>query len=141
MDYKGKENMITFMLIYAESLLGAPYIWGGNGPFFDCSGYAQEVLASVGIDPPGDQTAQALHDHIKKKNWPTDIVEGSILFYGRDTKHISHVAIVKDEHFMLEAGGGNSKTLTVEDAVKQGAMVRQRPIRKNFIAVFRPQFS
>jgi len=132
--------MIKHMLTYAQSLLGAPYIWGGNGPFFDCSGFVQEVLASVGVDPAGDQTAQALYDTCKAREWPSQFAHGSLLFYGKSRDKITHVAILLNDSLMIEAGGGDSSTLTLEDAIKKGAMVRQRPIRKNFIAVLKPQF-
>lgn len=133
--------MITMMLIYAKAFIGAPYIYGGNGPYFDCSSFAQEVLASVGLDPRGDQTAQTLYNNLRDRHWPSQLGEGSLLFYGESRNKITHVAIALDEKTMIEAAGGDSKTLTIEDANKRGAMVRIRPLRKNFIAILKPVFS
>ena len=133
--------MIAIMLMYAKLFVGQPYIWGGNGPYFDCSGFTQEVLAGVGIDPPGDQTAQALYAHLKKKGWPSKLAKGSILFYGLSRDKINHVAIAIGDKLMIEAGGGDSSIRTVEDAIIKGAMVRIRPLRTNFVAVLKPEFT
>ena len=61
---------------YALSFTKIPYRWAGDDPMagFDCSGYLQEVLASVGMDPRGDQTSQALHDDIDGRPVPTALV-------------------------------------------------------------------
>lgn len=126
------------MLDYAYSFIGAPYIWGGNGPYFDCSGFAQEVLASVGLDLPGDQTAQRLFDGLLARGWEECSNPGSLLFYGTTRDTISHVAVQYYNGLMLEAGAGDSKTVSIKDAIKRGAMVRMRPIRTNFIAAIRP---
>lgn len=134
--------MITMMLIYAQAFIGAPYLYGGNGPYFDCSSYIQEVLASAGLDPKGDQTAQTLYNILRDRHWPSQLAKGSLLFYGDARNRISHVAMVLDDdcEFMIEAAGGDSTTLTLEDANKRGAMVRVRPIRTNFIAILKPIF-
>ena len=125
---------IEIMVDYATRLIGAPYLWGGNGPHFDCSGFVQEVLASVGIDPRDDQTAQALYNHFEKFAEET-LTRGSLLFYGASRDKITHVAIHLGEGCMIEAGGGDSSTTTLERANEQGAMVRIRPLRKNYVAV------
>jgi len=133
--------MIEAMLLYAKLFIGTPYIWGGNGPYFDCSGFAQEVLASVGVDPVGDQTAQSLYYHLKKKDWPSQLGEGSVLFYGKSRKDITHVAIAIDAHTMIECGGGDSSVTSIATAIKKGAMVRVRPLRTDFVAILKPIFS
>ena len=50
---------------YAKSFIGKPYSWAGETPMggFDCSGLVQTILRSVGLDPAGDQSAQALMDY------------------------------------------------------------------------------
>src|SRR3990172_6729299 len=117
------------LLEYAKSFIGLPYRWGGDDPIegMDCSGLVQEILASVGMDPPGDQTAQKLYDHFSlhgKIGVYGEELVGALAFFGPDNKHISHVAFCIDQYRMIEAGGGGSQTKTREDAAKQNAFVR-----------------
>lgn len=126
--------------------LGIPYKWGGNNPIegFDCSGYAQWILKSCGIDPPGDQTAQALFDHFSKVGLLTNHHKlGTLLFFGQSVSKITHVAICLDAYRFSEAGGGDHLTLTKEDAAKRGACVRIRHInsRKDLVAKIHPNYA
>ena len=53
---------------YAKLFIGKPYLWGGEGPEgYDCSGFIQEVLSCIGLDPKGDQTAQGLYNYFSRK--------------------------------------------------------------------------
>ncbi|MFC9769585.1 C40 family peptidase, partial [Rhodococcus jostii] len=46
-------------LTYAESKIGAPYVWGATGPdTFDCSGLMQWAYQQVGVDIPRTSQAQ-----------------------------------------------------------------------------------
>ena len=137
-------NSVSSMIEYAMCFVGTPYKWGGSNPVegVDCSGLLQEVLASIGMDPSGDQTAQGLFNyfsqgclHIKGA--------GAIVFYGASMSQITHVALMINEFQIIEAGGGGSKTLTREDAGKQNAFVRIRPFghRKDFVAALMPTYS
>jgi len=138
-------NMET-MLRVAFSYLGVPYIWGGHSrEGLDCSGFAQLVLASVGLDPKGDQTAQALFQALQTHTSPAQFAEGGdLLFFGTEAKlnqpeHITHVAIAIDSWRMIEAGGGDRSCVTVPQARSRGAEVRVRPIsdRSDFLHVIR----
>jgi cell wall-associated NlpC family hydrolase len=126
---------------YAGQLIGHPYRWGGEDPNggFDCSGLVQEILRGVGLDPAGDQTAQALYNAFKAKEI-VDTRKGSIAFYGKSKTSITHVAWLYEDGFIVEAGGGGSKTLTLADAIKHQAFVRLRPVnhRKDLVAVVDP---
>jgi cell wall-associated NlpC family hydrolase len=126
------------MIEYAKSMLGTPYIWGGSNALlgFDCSGFVQEVLASIGADPLGDQTAQTLFNHFSK-SIQKEPQKGSLLFFGKDQKRITHIAIALGDGQMIEAGGGGSSTKTRADAEKTGACVRIRPIenRSDLVAI------
>jgi cell wall-associated NlpC family hydrolase len=64
---------------------------------------------------------------------------GALCFYGKP-EDITHVGVALTQRTMIEAGGGGSKTLTLEDAIKQNALVRLRPIRRrsDLVAVIAP---
>lgn len=125
------------MLEVAWRLYGTPYIYGGNSPLvgLDCSGFVCEVLRSVGIIGKEDLNAQMLYDRFKLL--PNSIKPGSLLFFGKDLKSISHVGLAVSDFAYLEAGGGDSTTYSVEKAQKQNAYVRLRPIslRMDLLAI------
>lgn len=108
--------------------LHLPYRWGGDNPIygFDCSGLVQDVLSIVGLRPHGDKTAAGLLEHFLICGKTDAIETGTLLFFGN--VHPTHVAIAFDGTFMLEAGGGDNKVLTVSDAIKRNAFIRIRPI-------------
>lgn len=133
------------LVAYAMSWIGRPYIWGGDDfSGWDCSGFAQELLGSVGMDPPGDQSAHALwqwlidHGGEQLKSPRT----GAFVFYGQSAVGISHVAMCVDYFRVVEAGGGDSTTRTPADAAKQNAFVRIRPFdrRSDIIAIVMPRY-
>jgi cell wall-associated NlpC family hydrolase len=132
---------------YAMQFVGVPYRWGGDDPMqgFDCSGLAQELLASVGEDPPGDQTAHTLYRHFKKhgRDWNDGQrpQAGCLAFYGSEYK-VTHVAMCIDDYRMIEAGGGGSNTTSVMLASSHNAYVRIRPInsRSDLVSVIRPNY-
>lgn len=142
---KEEEEMIFTMLFVAHSMLNTPYLWGGNSPLIgvDCSGFIQTVLSSVGIDPPGDQTSQALYNHLSKKGWPSQLAKGSVLFFGKNRQEITHVSMAYNEKLMIESSGGDSKTKTLQDAIDKDARVKINPInrRSDLVAVLKPQFN
>ena len=122
---------------YIKRFIGLPYKWGGDDSIagFDCSGLVVEMLQSVGIIPlKSDFTAAAFYNKFQDGTTPatdgnirTGIREGMLVFFGKD-EAVNHVGICLNSLFMIEAGGGNSKTKTREDAIKQNAYVRIRPI-------------
>ena len=130
---------------YAMQFVGTPYKWGGDDPIdgFDCSGFIQELLASVGVDPQGDQTAQKLFDHFEKYGQWNIYKCGALAFYGKSVAEITHVAMMIDTYRIIEAGGGGSKTKSKQDAADQNAYVRVRLLRnrKDLVAVILPRYS
>jgi murein DD-endopeptidase len=123
--------------------LSLPYKWGGDDPIkgYDCSGLVQELLAMVGVDPAGDQTAQALYDHFKSRSKEGSRDTGALVFYGRSLTQITHVAMIIENQTIIEAGGGGSKTVDLESAALQNAYVRLRSFnhRKDVLAVLMPK--
>lgn len=130
---------------YAMSFLGTPYKFGGANRLtgLDCSEFVQELLRSVGLDPPGDQSAQALFDHFSVNGEWNRHGMGSLVFFGENAKKITHVAMMLDQYRIIEAGGGRSDTTTLDAAKEKGAMVRVRHLsfRKDVVAVIRPRYT
>lgn len=136
------EYIRAALIDYAKSFLGLPYRWAGDDPMggFDCSGYVQEVLCGVGLDPPEDQTAHALFTHFSVVGRVKDEqTAGDLLFFGSWSK-IVHVAIAIDSYRMIEAGGGGKAVETRKDAEKQNAYIRIRPvsIRRDLFRIIEP---
>lgn len=131
---------------YAMRFIGRPYIYGGDGSGksyggFDCSGLVMECLWAFGRLPMKDLTAQGIHDALMVKSGrqvPGMYIDDcDILFFGKDDRYITHVAIALNNDLMVEAGGGNSKCRTPGTST---GMVRVRPIssRKDLVSVLRP---
>ena len=130
---------------YALKFVGRPYVWGGDGSGkcgggFDCSGLVLECLWAFGILPKGDMTAQGLYKALKKKGW-AEVPRGKekasdVLFFGKDTAHITHTAMCIGGGLMVEAGGGTSKCT---GAANSTGMVWVRPLawRNNLVAALR----
>lgn len=117
-----KQVTITTALSY----LGRPYVWGGDDPIdgFDCSGLVIECLKSAGALPrSGDWTAAQLYERFRRTTEPG---EGFLVFYGDP---INHVELCLDETFSIGASGGGSETTTRENAIRQNAYIKIRPIR------------
>ncbi len=140
--------MIELMLKYAKSQLGKPYIYGANGGgAYDCSGFVLEMLRSIGLIGRSDMTAQQIYHHFNLPGNHQDLEsteQGDLVFYGKGLHKISHVAMVCEDEdsfiLIVEAGGGNASTATLNKARKQGAQIRIRPIdhRKDMIAILTP---
>lgn len=129
-------SKLETMIQYAMAFVGTPYIWGGDTfAGFDCSGFVQEVLRSIGHDPAGDQTAQALYSQLTETSKADNrLVRGAVLFFGKSKERITHVALCLGDGLMIEAGGGGPSIRTRDDAESAGASVRVRPIRQDLVA-------
>jgi len=131
---------IDTMLDYATTLIGLPFICGGQDPKrgVDCSGFVQVCLAKVGMDPKGDQTAQTLHHYFLENKYPIIKKKGSILFFGKHENKITHTALAIDTNLMIEAGGGGPECVNAMAARIKKAKVRIKPIdsRSDLISYF-----
>jgi len=112
--------------------IGTPYIWGGvsRDGGIDCSGFAIEILKSVGVLAHSfDTTAAGLFEHFKqtKVGWP---VRGGLVFFGRDNviSHVEFIYETKPFPLMIGSSGGNAQTLNKQEASKRAAFVKMRPI-------------
>jgi peptidoglycan DL-endopeptidase CwlO len=95
---------VTAFLKAAESRLGLPYVWGGDGPLdFDCSGLVQWSLAQAGVVMPRVAADQALTG---PEVPVSELQPGDLLFYHTDPTapdYISHVAIYLGDGEMEQA--------------------------------------
>ncbi|MBK4217711.1 C40 family peptidase [Paracoccus caeni] len=87
------DQMADDPIVVAETLLGTPYLWGGNSRAgIDCSGLAQAALTACGIRCPGDSDLQ-------REAFPqvADIQRGDLLFWP------GHVALAASADLMIHA--------------------------------------
>lgn len=125
----------------AWKLYGTPYVWGGDDPTgFDCSGFVVEILKSVNRLPHrGDWTAQMIYNefsHLPSRH----IHEGCLVFYGKSVSKITHIMFALNGNLVIGATGGGSRTKTPEDAARQNAFIKIRPVdyRSDRVAVVYP---
>jgi len=74
-----------------RSLLGSPYLWGGRTPFgFDCSGWAQQLLAEQGRLLPRDA-----HEQFRgtERISSDETRPGDLIFFGPRRGRIAHVGV------------------------------------------------
>jgi len=80
----------------AETLLGAPYLWGGKTSLgIDCSGLVQIALQASGVNCPRDSDMQELT--LGKSSQLADLRRGDLMFWK------GHVAIARDSKTILHA--------------------------------------
>jgi cell wall-associated NlpC family hydrolase len=127
---------------YCLSFVGTPYIWGGAtpNPGLDCSGLVQILLSYFGIDPPGDQTAQALYQHFQiygQKKGAAAL--GDLCFFGRKEK-ITHIGMAVSPGQMIEAAGGDSTCVLPHISANLGAFTKINQIhrRKDLVEIIKP---
>lgn len=123
----------------ALTLLGVPYIWAAKGDFVvrdnkvlpitaasclvgvDCSGLVTlALLKANGHDLRGMWGADAMWKHLPL---PAPGESFCLALYGTPERAI-HVAFDLGNGLVLEAAGGDQRTLTAEDAAHVGAKVR-----------------
>lgn len=127
---------------HMKAKLGAPYIWGADGPdTFDCSGFAQYALDYLGLDPIKDQNSRMLYSHFRKNEngrvlsgfEPAKL--GDLAFYGHKSS-VSHVSVCLDATQVIEAGGGGSSTRTPTPGAEVRIVALNR--RSDLVAIVRP---
>jgi len=122
-------NLRKLALKIAFAYLGKWYKWRGDDPSgFDCSGYIVEILQSVGIiGRKEDLTAQDLWNRFLSAK--INVAKpGGLVFWENSEGHVIHVEMCISQEHAIGASGGDSKTLTTEDAIRQNAFIKVRPI-------------
>lgn len=87
---QGLTQKQRLLLEEANRWLGTPYCFGGSDSrCVDCSGFVQNLFASVGVELPRTSSEQAKHGKaIELKN----LAVGDLLFFG-NRERVSHVAV------------------------------------------------
>ena len=125
-----------------KSILGVPYVWGGDRPELglDCSGLALIVLRKIEKNKSiPDMTSHSMYTYMQKTlNWKqvnsiSEITTDDFLFYKkRKSGRIYHVAMVSAPGYMLESGGKGSGSKCTDLSVARKrypqAKVRMIPI-------------
>jgi cell wall-associated NlpC family hydrolase len=88
---------------FAVTLMGAPYVLGGNGPGYDCSGITMASYRSVGITL-GSRSSQGQYNTSAKVPL-SQMRKGDLVFYGTggSSSQIYHVAIYIGNGLVAEA--------------------------------------
>ena len=131
---------------YALDQIGVPYIWGGDGTAdysfgYDCSGLVQKLLFKAKLDPPLDQSADALYRYFLSRSRQMRGL-GALAFFGK-TEKIIHVGWCIDHKVMIHAGGGGAHVKTVKVAKNLNACVKLQRIsyRNDLVAILMPSYT
>ena len=119
-----REKAVTYLWHFVNTA----YRWGGDGPLFDCSGLIMETLKAVGLELSGDdKTADMLWQRYRPYEVATPYPGCLALWFNAEGRAV-HIEMAIDNESTIGASGGGSKTLTPEDALKQKAFVKMRPL-------------
>jgi cell wall-associated NlpC family hydrolase len=96
---------------YLMHFIGTKYQYGGElpGPV-DCGALIKEGLRSVGFIPNNiDMNSQMIYDWaINREGTHSIKTKDSLIFYGKSSSDISHIAMFINNYQVIEASGGNT---------------------------------
>lgn len=95
------------LVVYANNLIGTPYVWGGNTPQsgLDCSGLLYYIQKKAGSEV-GDLTASG-YSKLGKKIPIGEQKVGDFLFFGNP---VTHCSVFIGNGYMIESRGGRKNT-------------------------------
>ncbi|MGP3987681.1 C40 family peptidase [Streptomyces sp. 3N207] len=107
-------------IAFAQSKLGTPYLWGGNGTpeqggRFDCSGLTKAAFAKVGVELPRVANDQYNTGPHPKRG---ELLPGDLVFFAHDLNNSRSI-----HHVGIYVGGGK-----MINAPYTGAKIRYDPI-------------
>jgi cell wall-associated NlpC family hydrolase len=101
-------NAAAVAIKYAESKIGIPYLWGGNGTAdqggrFDCSGLMKAAYAKAGIELPRVANDQYNTTDVHP-SWD-ELKPGDLVFFGQkgNSRSIHHVGMYIGDGKMVHA--------------------------------------
>lgn len=129
--------------------IGVPYVWGGESRAeggFDCSGFVYNVLNDTGLKV-GRTTAQGYYN--KFKSSPCNVqTRGALLFFGKSTSSITHVAISDGHGKMYESIGSKRNTkanpgkgVTLSNITRRGDLVAACDPLAKVLSPFYPKYT
>lgn len=119
-------NPTDLTIEYAYTFLDIPYIWNGDSreSGLDCSGFVIELLKFTGVvEETYDSTARGIFFDLRRSGAEFKRAKGSISFYGKSIYKIRHVGFHVSPDTLIEAAGGNFRTIRPNSKAK----VRLRP--------------
>lgn len=125
-----KTNCFDFAWEIAKTMIGQPYIWGGDDPMtgYDCSGFVIEVLRSCGVLPNAqDFSAAGIYDYLtktKKCATPKSGSQGCFVFWKNASSSIVHIEMCINEKMSIGASGGGSANTTIDVSKKTQGYVK-----------------
>ena len=96
----------------AKSFKGKKYVWGGESDQeggYDCSGLFYASMKKMG-ENISRLSAQGYFNKYATKPTHTVPLPGDVLFFGKDAKHITHMAIAINCITMIESIGSSKNT-------------------------------
>ena len=126
-----RQQKINTVISTAKSLLGTPYVWGGESLSeggFDCSGLTQYVFKQAGYNLnriSSDQAKQGIY--VSRQN----LQPGDLVFYSFEgTNNINHVGIYIGNNQMIHSpkAGDVTKTTDISTSYWESRFVTARRI-------------
>ena len=108
-------DVIQEIPLYALSLIGTPYRYGGSHPEtgMDCSGFVSHVYGQVaGIQLP--RSSQEISQHGTALE-PVDLQPGDLVFFNTLSRAFSHVGVYLGENRFIHASSSQTGAVMVSD--------------------------
>jgi hypothetical protein len=116
-------RVIAGALLFASSLLNAPYRLGGKHRLegIDCSGLVQLAYARVGVNLPRDARQQYMCGNLVATPWfRSGLRSGDVLFFMDPTARVVHTALYLGAGYMIHATGDHVQIQRIDPAAPDG---------------------